>query len=157
MDHHTFDNIAFGRFAYYMHYRWFYQEYSYRKNLSSTKCLRRNLEFSGCRRIQSRTDRVNHINKLSIGWRSTNGNTELSFLFSSRVDGDVDRIHFLYNYETKTLFGDTEFSYLLENFLVDYFQWCENSTDFSSNYSVESLGDIPFQYINPIWKRELSG
>lgn len=94
---------------------------------------------------------------VSIGWRSTNGNTELSFLFSSRVDGDVDRIHFLYNYETKTLFGDTEFSYLLENFLVDYFQWCENSTDFSSNYSVESLGDIPFQYINPIWKRELSG
>ena len=93
---------------------------------------------------------------VTIGWWNTTENTELSFLFSSHLDGDGDHVHFVYNYKTKTLFGNTEFSFLLENFLKDYFQWCEASTDFSSDYSIESLGDIPFQYVNPLWVRELS-
>lgn len=91
-----------------------------------------------------------------IGWRFTNGARELSFFFLSRPDGDGDYVNFLYNYETKTLFGNEEFSFLLENFLQDYFQWCEDSADFSSDYSIESLEDVPFQYINPLYLRELS-
>lgn len=71
----------------------------------------------------------------------------------SRLNKDDDSIHFVYNYETKTLYGNTEHSYILENFLEDYFKWCEDSEDFSSDYSMESLGDVTFQYTKDIEDR----
>lgn len=97
-----------------------------------------------------------HIPKcnLTIGWRRTEDVQELSFLFSL---GQGEYVHFIYNYEAKTLFGDTDFSYLMENFLTDYFAWCTAAADFSSAYCLESLGDFAFQYENPIYNRKLSG
>lgn len=49
---------------------------------------------------------------VTIGWWNNTEDTELSFLFSNRLDGDGDYVHFVYNYKTKTLFGNTEFSFL---------------------------------------------
>ena len=86
---------------------------------------------------------------VTINWRS--GGEELSFLFSLRQGGYVN---FVYNYKTKILFGDADFSYIMENFLTDYFEWCEAASDFSSGYSAEYLGDATFQYVNPIWERK---
>lgn len=90
---------------------------------------------------------------LTIGWRRTEDVQELSFLFSL---GQGEYAHFIYNYEAKTLFGNTDFSYLMENFLTDYFAWCTAAADFSSAYCLESLGDFAFQYENPIYNRKLS-
>ena len=52
-------------------------------------------------------------------------------------------------------YGDTDFSYLMDNYLEDYFQWCADDPDFSSGYSLDSLGKHTFEYVNPIWMREL--
>lgn len=82
-------------------------------------------------------------------WR--NDGKELAFLFY----GEESDAMFIYNYETKTLYGDADFSYLMENFLEDYFQWCADDPDFSSGYSLDSLGKHTFEYVNPIWTREL--
>lgn len=89
---------------------------------------------------------------VTISWERSN-RRELSFLLSL---GKGEYVHFIYNYETKTLFGDTEHSYLMENFLTDYFAWCEAASDFSSDFSAESLGEFVFRYENPIYNRELS-
>ena len=72
----------------------------------------------------------------------------LSFGTSKRIGEQV-------LYETKTLYGDTDFSYLMDNYLEDYFQWCADDPDFSSGYSLDSLGKHTFEYVNPIWMREL--
>ena len=90
---------------------------------------------------------------VTISWHRTEGVKELSFQFP------LDRgkyTQFIYNYETKTLFGNTDFSYLMDNFLMDYFEWCEDATEFSSSYSADELGVYIFQYANPIYNRELS-
>lgn len=88
---------------------------------------------------------------VTIGWESEG--KELFFLFPL---GQGEYAHFIYNYETKILFGDADFSYIMENFLTDYFEWCKAASDFSSGYSAESLGDAAFQYVNPIWERKLT-
>ena len=90
---------------------------------------------------------------VTISWYRADGVKELSFLFPL---GKGKYTRFVYNYETKTLFGDADFSYLMENFLMDYFEWCEVATDFSSGYSAEFLGEFTFKYANPIYNRELS-
>lgn len=88
---------------------------------------------------------------VTIGWETER--EELFFLFPL---GKGEYAHFIYNYETKILFGDTDFSYLMDNFLTDYFEWCEFAPDFSSGYSTDSLGNFAFQYKNPIYNREIS-
>ena len=88
---------------------------------------------------------------VTISWRSAG--EELSFLFPL---GQGEYVNFIYNYKTKILFGDADFSYIMENFLTDYFEWCKVASDFSSGYSAESLGDAAFQYVNPIWERKLT-
>ncbi len=88
---------------------------------------------------------------VTISWWRFGAGKELSFLFPL---GQGEYAHFVYNYETKTLFGDREFSYLMDHFLADYFVWCEAATDFASGYSTEALGDFAFRYENPLWKRE---
>lgn len=64
--------------------------------------------------------------------------------FSVRL-GDRKNVYFTYNYETKTLFGDSDFSYLKDMFLTNYFEWCKASSDFSSAYAIDALGDVTFQ------------
>lgn len=88
---------------------------------------------------------------VTVGWESEG--EELFFLFPLEHG---EYAHYIYNYDTKTLFGDADFNYLIENFLTDYFEWCEESSDFTSGYSAESLGCFTFQYENPIYNRELS-
>lgn len=78
---------------------------------------------------------------LTIGWRGEG--KVLSFLFFL---GNANYVLFLYNYETKTLSGGAPLSYLTDNFLTDYFEWCEVDADYSSKYSAEHLGDFKFQY-----------
>ena len=63
---------------------------------------------------------------------------------------------YIYNYETKTLYSDGDFSYLLNYFLAHYFNWCAVDPNFSSNFSKDHLGYYSYQYVNPIWQRELT-
>ena len=86
---------------------------------------------------------------VAIAWEEKGA--ELLFLFGLETGGWTS---FIYNYKTKTLFGDMDLSYLMENFLADYFAWCENNAAFSSGYATDALGDFTFQYVNPIWKRK---
>ena len=67
----------------------------------------------------------------------------------SRLNKDDDSIHFVYNYETKTLYGNKEQAYLLK----DYFKWCADSKEYSSDYAMDSLGDVTFQYVEKIENR----
>ena len=69
---------------------------------------------------------------------------------------DETDVHFIYDYKTKTLYGDTEFSYLMDHFLTHYFEWCAEDSDFSSEYSADSLGDFTFKYVNPIYIRNIN-
>lgn len=85
---------------------------------------------------------------VTISWWKNDGKMALSFMFP--LDNG-EYAHFIYSYETKTLFGDTDFSYLTDKFLTDYFEWCETATDFSSEYSIKELGVYTFQYENPIY------
>jgi hypothetical protein len=66
----------------------------------------------------------------------------LSFLFWTDKG---NYIHYVYDYRTQTLTADTELAYLTEQFLRDYFQWCETSPDFSSKFSLENLGECFYQ------------
>lgn len=65
-------------------------------------------------------------------------------------------IHFVYDYDSQTLSGDAEAAYLAEHFLQDYFQWCKASPDFSSNYSMDDLGEFSYQYADPVYTYGLS-
>ncbi len=92
----------------------------------------------------------------SISWYTINGEDELYFYLVLSPDG-IMNAKYTYNRTTKTLYGETELYFLLENFLEDYFQWCEESEDFSSDYSMESLGEFSFQYADPAQRNEQSG
>jgi len=93
-------------------------------------------------------------NRASIHWyRPTGGGKELKLLYDSRQVGDIQ---YIYNYETKTLYSDGDFSYLLNYFLAHYFNWCAVDPNFSSNFSKDHLGYYSYQYVNPIWQRELT-
>lgn len=58
-------------------------------------------------------------------------------------------VHFVYDYETKTLYGE-ELEYLTDNFLQEYFKWNEQETD----YSLNNQGNVTFKYVNSIFNRE---
>lgn len=79
----------------------------------------------------------------SIHWDWEQGKRE-GIRFSVYL-GDRKNVHFTYNYETKTLSGETDFSYLKDMFLTNYFEWCKASSDFSSAYAIDELGDVTFQ------------
>ena len=85
----------------------------------------------------------------SINWKTYHEEIGFSFWYE-----ETD-VHFIYDYKSKTLYGDTEFSYLLDNFLIHYFEWCAANADYSSHYSVDSLGDFTFKYVNPIYMRNV--
>lgn len=59
-------------------------------------------------------------------------------------------IHFAYDYETKTLYGDEQPEFLMENFLQYYFEWNKEET----KYSPDNLSNIPFKYVDSIFNRE---
>ena len=90
--------------------------------------------------------------KVYLSWEVVNGEQELQFWFAPSSKYGKGK-GFIYNRTTNTLYGNTEHSYILENFLEDYFKWCEDSEDFSSDYSMESLGDVTFQYTKDIEDR----
>ena len=90
--------------------------------------------------------------QVSLSWEVVNGEQELKFWFAPSSKYGKGK-EFIYNRTTNTLYGNTEHSYILENFLEDYFKWCEDSEDFSSDYSMESLGDVTFQYTKDIEDR----
>lgn len=79
---------------------------------------------------------------ITICWESEG--KELCFLFSERLDRNGPYIRFIYNYETQTLIGNTHFSYFMENFISDYFDWCKADREFNSNYDTEALGEYEF-------------
>lgn len=79
----------------------------------------------------------------SIHWDWEQGKRE-GISFSVHL-GDRKNVYFTYNYETKTLSGETDFSYLKDMFLTNYFEWCKASSDFSSAYAIDALGDVTFQ------------
>ncbi len=89
---------------------------------------------------------IPHFNLNISWWSSGDGERELCFFY--RI-GDGEYAIFLYNYKSKTLYGDTDFSYLIDNFLTDYFEWCNDDT----RYCIDNLGDYTFEYANPIYNR----
>lgn len=76
----------------------------------------------------------------SIHWRTEGEELRFHVYLGDRKD-----VSFIYNHETKTLFGDSDFSYLKDMFLANYFEWCKASSDFSSAYTIDALGDVTFQ------------
>ena len=56
----------------------------------------------------------------------------------------------MYDYETKTLYGDEQVEFLMENFLKYYFEWNKEET----KYSPDSLENIPFKYVDNVFNRE---
>ena len=85
----------------------------------------------------------------SINWSTYHEEIGFNFWYE-----ETD-VHFIYDYKTKTLYGDTEFSHLMDNFLTHYFEWCAEDSDFSSDYSPDSLGEYTFKYVNPIYMRNI--
>ena len=81
--------------------------------------------------------------RLAIGWET--GGKALFFSFSVRLGVDGAHIKFIYDYKSKSLSGNTVLSYLTENFLSPYFDWCEADDDFSSAFGMDSLGNYAFQ------------
>ena len=69
---------------------------------------------------------------------------------------DDAHYQFRYVYETKVLYGDVEHAYLVENLLVDYFQWFEATSHLSSKFSLDDLGDYTYQFADPIYSYELT-
>jgi hypothetical protein len=88
-------------------------------------------------------------------WTYNNRETELYFTISRSSDWH-ENARYIYNRTTNTLYGDTAESFLLDNFIKDYFQWCEDAENFSSDYSMEDMGDVTFQYVEDLWDREQS-
>ena len=128
------------------------EEYSNKKTVltSSTEGARERHGREGFQYIQIRECNT------SISWYTINGEEELYFYLVLSPDGLMDA-KYTYNRTTKTLYGETELYFLLENFLEDYFQWCEESEDFSSNYSMKAMGEFAFQYADPAQRNGQSG
>jgi len=80
---------------------------------------------------------------VTVGWWNVEGTKELSFLFWLEKG---EYVHFLYNRQSKTLFGDRALSYLMDNFLADYFKWCKAADGFSVSFSEDDPGDFLFRY-----------
>jgi len=59
-------------------------------------------------------------------------------------------VHFVYDYETKTLYGEEQSEFLMENFLKYYLEWNKEET----KYSPDDLGSVPFKYVNNVFGRE---
>lgn len=78
---------------------------------------------------------------MTIGWETTGEELFFSFPLGKGVYA-----RFIYNYEAKTLYGNTIHSYLMDRFLTNYFEWCEAASDFSSRYDAKHLGDFAFRY-----------
>ena len=57
--------------------------------------------------------------------------------------GQDASIHFVYNPDTKKVYGEREMQYLVDNFLVYYFQWWAN-TGKKNDYSIDNLGKVTF-------------
>ncbi len=74
---------------------------------------------------------------------------ELRFQFRLDKGGYVI---FIYDYKTKTLYGDNDKKYLAEHFLGSYFGWCRKD-EFTSSYYEENFGRYSFKYANPIYDR----
>ena len=77
-----------------------------------------------------------------ISWnRIANADPELTIRFFN------DDATFIYDHDTKTLYGEKELSYMEEKFLNKYFEWTSaDSGYFVSEFSEDALGDFTFQY-----------
>lgn len=92
----------------------------------------------------------------TLGWRGSDEIPRmLIFIFYPE---NMDSFEFGYDYKTNTLYGTKEESQFREYFLNEYFQWCEESADFSSGYSLDHLGyyhyqkvDLLFDVLHPNW------
>ncbi len=72
-----------------------------------------------------------------ISWESR------TLAFDFFTDDERILVKFLYDYETKTLYGEEEFEYFAENFLQHYLEWNKEET----KYSLDNLGNVDFQYV----------
>lgn len=59
-------------------------------------------------------------------------------------------VHFVYDYETKTLYGEEQPEFLMENFLKYYLEWNKEET----KYTPDNLGNILFKYVDNVFSRE---
>jgi hypothetical protein len=87
----------------------------------------------------------------SLNWWLSQDELAFSFWY----EDDEKDVQFIYEYHTKTLYGDAEFSYLMDHFLMHYFKWCGEDPDYSSNYSADSLGKFTYKYVNPLYMRNV--
>ena len=84
----------------------------------------------------------------TLGWRSSDEIPRmLIFKFYPGYPKNLDSFEFGYDYKTNTLYGTRDESWFREYFLNEYFQWCEESADFSSKYSPDNLGDYHYQKV----------
>lgn len=95
-------------------------------------------------------------NDILIKWEQHREGEELLYFLSYGATGERKYVEFIYNRDSKILYGDAELSHLIDNFLIDYFTWCEDSEDYSSKFSLDNLGDFTYKYVNPIYDRESS-
>ena len=79
---------------------------------------------------------------MCISWnRIANADPELKICFFN------DDATFIYDHDTKTLYGEKDLSYIEGKFLSKYFEWTSaDSGYFVSEFSKDALGDFTFQY-----------
>ena len=70
----------------------------------------------------------------------------LEFFFITE-DGFVS---FVYDYETKTLYGEEQPEFLMENFLKYYLEWNKEET----KYTPDNLGNVSFKHVDNVFSRE---
>ena len=70
----------------------------------------------------------------------------LEFFFKT----DEGYVMFVYDYETKTLYGEEQPEFLMENFLKYYLEWNKEET----KYTPDNLGNASFKYVDNVFGRE---
>ncbi|MBQ2785515.1 MAG: hypothetical protein IJF02_03325 [Oscillospiraceae bacterium] len=74
-------------------------------------------------------------------------NNELHFLFFDIPDPDgpnsTQYVHYRYNFEDNTLYGERSVEFLKDHLLTFYFQWCKNA-GIENSFSLDDLGEFTF-------------
>ena len=70
----------------------------------------------------------------------------LEFFFKT----DEGYVKFVYDYETKTLYGEEQPEFLIETFLKYYLEWNKEET----KYTPDNLGNVPFKSVDNVFGRE---
>lgn len=90
--------------------------------------------------------------KRRINWRESYKYEKVLLEFHCNANWPDEReTEFGYDFETKTLYGTKEEAWVVENFLTDYFRWCEEDSDFESAFSMEDLGDFHYQKVESLF------